>query len=96
MNNHNTYRTQTGRILNDSDIERIAAEVETTDCDIEVLRARQRGHALANAEPLEVVTVRIEPALKTAISARAKKDGITASSVHRQALRHFLGDPKSA
>ena len=29
-----TYRTRTGRLLTDADIERIAEEVEVTDCDL--------------------------------------------------------------
>jgi len=29
-----TYRTRTGRILTDADIERVAEDVATTDCDL--------------------------------------------------------------
>ena len=34
------YRSRTGRILTDADIERIAEEVATTDCDVEQVRTR--------------------------------------------------------
>jgi len=45
-----TYRTKTGRILSDADIEAIAAEVESDDFDIEDLKTRLRPggpHTLA-------------------------------------------------
>ena len=96
MTNKKTYKTQTGRVLTDDELERIAVEVETTDYDVEELRTRRRGRPSMGSEPLEVVTVRIEPELRAAISARAEKDGMTVSSVHREALRQFLGVPESA
>lgn len=96
MTSRKTYKTQTGRVLTDDDVERIAIEVETTDYDAEGLRARRRGRPSMGSEPLEVVTVRIEPELRDAISARAEKDGMTVSSIHREALRQFLDVPESA
>lgn len=96
MTNGKTYQTRTGRVLTDDDVESIAVEAETTDYNIEELRARRRGRPPMGSEPLEVVTVRIEPELRAAISARAEKDGMTVSSVHREALRQFLDVPGSA
>jgi len=93
MTKKRTYRTQTGQVLTDSDIARIAAEVETTEYDIEELKTRRRGRPLLGQAPSEVVTVRINPELRAAISDRAEKDGTTVSAIHREALRRFLLQP---
>ena len=91
-----TYHTDSGRALADDDIERIAAEVETADYDIEELRARRRGRPSLSSDPSEVVTVRIDSELRAALAERAEKDGTTVSSVHREALRQFLEVSKTA
>lgn len=47
-----TYRTSTGRVLTDADIERIAEEVETTDFDpaiAKILYPPDRRRASRNA-----------------------------------------------
>ena len=93
MAKQRTYQTRTGKALTDSDIARIAAEVESTEYDIEELKTRRRGRPLLGRAPSEVVTVRINPELRAAISARAKKDGTTISAIHREALRRFLLQP---
>lgn len=49
MTTQRTYQTRTGRVLTDSDIARIAAEVETTEYDIEELKTRRRGRPLPNS-----------------------------------------------
>ena len=90
MAKQRTYQTRTGKVLTDSDIARIAAEVESTEYDIEELKTRRRGRPLLGRVPSEVVTVRINPELRAAISARAEKDGTTVSVIHREALRRFL------
>ena len=93
MTTQRTFQTRTGRVLTDSDIDRIAAEVETTEYDIEELKTRGRGRPLLGRAPSEVVTVRIDPELRAAISDRAEKDGTTVSAIHREALRRFLLQP---
>lgn len=93
MAKQRTYQTRTGKVLTDSNIARIAAEVETTKYDIEELKTRRRGRPLLGRVPSEVVTVRINPELRAAISARAEKDGTTVSAIHREALRRFLLQP---
>lgn len=93
MTTKRTYRTRTGQVLTDSDIARIAAEVETTEYNIEKLKIRRRGRPLLGQAPSEVVTVRINPELRAAISARAERDGTTVSAIHREALRRFLLQP---
>ena len=96
MTNKKTYQTQTGKVLTDDEVERIAAEVEAADYDIEELRARRRGRPPLGSDPSEVVTVRIDSELRAALVARAEEDGRTVSSIHREALRHFLEISKTA
>ncbi|MDE0236253.1 MAG: CopG family transcriptional regulator [bacterium] len=93
MTTPRTYRTRTGQVLTDGDVARIADEVETTKYDIEELKTRRRGRPLLGRAPSEVVTVRINPELRAAISDRAEKDGTTVSAIHREALRRFLLQP---
>lgn len=93
MTTKKTYRTRAGQVLTESDIARNAAEVETTEYDIEELKTRRRGRPLLGQAPSEVVTVRINPELRAAVSARAEKDGTTVSAIHREALCRFLLQP---
>jgi hypothetical protein len=85
-----TYRTTTGRILTEVDLDAIAEEVETTDYDITTLRKRRRGRPAMGSGPAEVVPVRIDPELRAAVAARAETDGTTTSAIIREALRRFL------
>ena len=82
--------TKTGRIINDAELDAIADEVETTDYDIERLKARRRGRPAMGSGPAEVVPVRIDPELRAAIEARAEADHTSTSEIIRQALRKFL------
>jgi uncharacterized protein (DUF4415 family) len=92
MTKGKTYTTRTGKVLTDADIEAIADEVEQTDYDVEVLMARRRGRGrpMIGDAPSEVVPVRLDPALRQAVEARAEADHTTASDIIRQALKRFL------
>ncbi len=90
-----TYKTNTGRILSEADLDAIAEEVETSDYDVEALRKRRRGRPAIGSGPAEVVPVRIDPELRAAVKARAETDGTTTSEIIREALRRFL-DVKEA
>jgi hypothetical protein len=83
------YRTKTGRELTDADIEAAATEVEETDYDVAVLKAR-RGRPLLGSAPAEVVPVRLDPELREAIEQRAETEATTTSDVIRRALRAYL------
>ena len=85
-----TYKTNTGRILSEADLDAIAEEVETSDYDVEALRKRRRGRPAIGSGPAEVVPVRIDPELRAAVKARAETDGTTTSGIIREALRRFL------
>jgi uncharacterized protein (DUF4415 family) len=85
-----TYKTTTGRILSEADLDAIAEEVETSDYDVAALRKRRRGRPAIGSGPAEVVPVRIDPELRAAVTARAEADGTTTSEIIREALRRFL------
>lgn len=60
--------------------------------DVDALRGRPRGRGrpMIGEAPSEVVPVRLDPALRQAVEARAESDDTTASDIIRQALRRFL------
>lgn len=84
-----TYQTKTGKILTDADIEAMADEAEH-GYDVKVLKSRRRGRPMLGSGPSEVVPVRLDPALRQAVEARAEADHTTSSEVIREALRRFL------
>jgi hypothetical protein len=83
------HRTKTGKVLTDADIETLAAEVER-DYDVVSLKARRRGRPTMGSAAAEVVPVRLDPELKRAVEARARRDRTTTSEVIREAIRSFL------
>lgn len=84
-----TYRTKTGKLVTDTDIEEMADEAER-GYDVEMLKTRRRGRPLLGSAPAEVVPVRLEPELKEAVDARAEAEHLSASEVIRRALRKYL------
>jgi hypothetical protein len=83
-----TYKTKTGKVLTDSDIEALADEAER-GYDIEDLRRRPGRPSLGDG-PSEVVPVRLDPAMKAAVEAKAAADATSTSEVIREAIRRFL------
>jgi predicted transcriptional regulator len=51
---------------------------------------KRRGRPMIGEAPSEVVPVRLDPALRQAVEARAEADHTTASDIIRKALRRFL------
>ncbi len=84
-----TYRTNTGKVLTDEDIEALADEVERGH-DVELLKRRRRGRPMLGTAPAEVVPVRLDPDLKRAVEARADAEQTSTSEIIREALRRFL------
>lgn len=84
-----TYRTKTGKVLTDADIEAMADEAER-GLDVEELKGRRRGRPMLGSAPAEVVPVRLDPELKEAVEARAATEHTTPSEIIRRALRRFL------
>lgn len=91
MSEGTAYTTRTGKVLTDADIEAMADEAER-GYDVDALRQRRRGRGrpMIGEAPSEVVPVRLDPALRQAVEARAEADDTTASDIIRQALRNFL------
>ncbi len=77
--------------LTDALIEDLADEAEA-GYDVEQLKPRtRRGRPVIGADAADAtVVVRLEPALRSAVSARADHDGVNTSEVVRQALRQYL------
>lgn len=90
MTKPRTYTTASGRVLTDGDLDAIAAEVEDTDYDVEELKTRRRGRPRLGSAPAEVVPVRLDPELKSAVEARAEAEHLTTSEIIREALRRYL------
>ena len=84
-----TYRTASGKVLTDADIEALADEAEQ-GYDVETLTTRRRGRPMLGSAPAEVVPVRLDPTLKDAVEARAAAEHMTTSEVIREALRRYL------
>jgi hypothetical protein len=84
-----TYRTESGRVLTDADIEAMSDEAEQ-GYDVETLIARRRGRPMLGNAPSEIVPVRLDPKLKQAVEARAEADRTSTSEIIREALRRFL------
>jgi hypothetical protein len=84
-----TYKTRTGKVLTDAEIEALAHEAER-GYDVEALKARRRGRPMLGTAPAEVVPVRLDPDLKQAVEARAEAEHATTSEIIRRALRRFL------
>ncbi|MCC6227328.1 MAG: CopG family transcriptional regulator [Microthrixaceae bacterium] len=90
MSKPKSYTTATGRVLPDDDLDAIAEELEHADYDVEELKTRRRGRPLLGSAPAEVVPVRLDPELKSAVDARAEAEHLTTSEIIRKALRRYL------
>jgi len=84
-----TYKTKTGKVLTDADIEALADEAEL-GYDVNALKSRRRGRPMIGSGPAAVVPVRLDPDLKKAVEARAEAEHTTTSKIIREALRRFL------
>src|SRR5664280_1601302 len=90
VNDPKTYRTKSGRVLEDGDLDAMSADVESADYDVEQLKTRKRGRPAMGSAAADVVPVRLDPELRDAVESRAKSDETTTSDVIRRALKEFL------
>lgn len=86
-----TYRTKTGRVLTDADIEALADEAEH-GYDVEQL-ARRPGRPRIGSGPATVVPVRLHADLHAAVKAAAAAASTSLSELVRDALRVYLATP---
>lgn len=89
-----TYRTKTGRVLTDADIEALADEAEQ-GYDVEHL-ARKPGRPRMGAAPAVVVPVRLHADLHSAVKALAEAERTSVSELVRDALRNYLTAPATS
>lgn len=89
-----TYRTRTGRVLTDRDIEALADEAER-GYDVELLGAKP-GRPRMGSEPAVVVPVRLHANLREAVKTRAGRERTSVSELIRDSLRDYLASPTSA
>jgi hypothetical protein len=76
--------------LTDALIDKLTAEAEA-GYDVKQLKPRtRRGRPPIGAGAAEVVRVRLEPGMRSAVTARAEHDGVNTSEVIRQALQQYL------
>jgi hypothetical protein len=85
-----TYRTKTGRILTDADIQALADEAER-GYPTEKL-ARRRGRPRMGSAPAVVVPVRLHADFHAAMRAQATVESTSLSELVRDALRAYLAD----
>ena len=85
-----TYRTMTGKVLTENDLESMAEGVEHADYAVGEPKTRRVGRPAMGSGPADVVPVRIDPELRSAIDARAAADETTTSAIILAALRQFL------
>jgi uncharacterized protein (DUF4415 family) len=84
-----SYKTKTGKVLTDNDIEAMAAEEETAEYDVEELMTR-RGRPRSQNSMSETVQLRLDKDLRAALQERAEHDHTTPSDIAREALRRYL------
>jgi hypothetical protein len=85
-----TYgKTAGGKEITDELVEKLAEEAEA-GYDVEETLRRRVGRPPIGSAPATVESVRLEPELREALAARAKRDHETTSSVIRKALRSYL------
>ena len=90
MTDRRPRRTRSGRILTDDELEALAGEVVERDYDVDALKTRCRGRPPICSAPADVVPVRIDPELRSAIEARAQAEHATISEIICEAIRRFL------
>jgi hypothetical protein len=80
------YKTKTGRVLTDAEIEALADDAER-GYDVDRLITRRRGRPMLGRGPSEIVPVRLDPEMKRAVEARAEAEHQSTSEIIREAMR---------
>lgn len=85
---HKSHGTSRGVEITDAVIKELAEEAEA---GYEVVPLKHRGgRPLLGSGPADVVAVRLDPDLRSAVEAQAQADGSTASDVIRRAIRAYV------
>ena len=82
-------KTKSGVPIDEELVAKLATEAET-GYDVEETLRRRLGRPPIGSGPAVVESVRLDPELRQALSARADRDHEPTSSVIRKALRRYL------
>ncbi len=82
-------KTASGEPITDELVEKLAAKAEK-GFDVDEMLARRRGRPPIGSAAASVESVRLDPELRQALTARAERDHATTSAVIREALRRYL------
>ena len=83
-------RTASGAPITEKLVERLAAKAQD-GYDVEQTLRRRAGRPPLGSAAAGVESVRLDPDLRDALRARAKRDHETTSTIIRKALRDYLG-----
>lgn len=82
-------KTKSGKKIDDELVGKLAAEAEA-GYEVEETLRRRVGRPTLGSGPAGVESVRLDPELRSALAARAEREGEATSVVIRQALREYL------
>lgn len=86
-----TYgKTASGVPITDDLVDALAAKAEA-GYDVDEMLRRRGGRPPMGSAAASVESVRLDPELRDALSARAHQEQVTTSSIIRKALREYLG-----
>lgn len=88
-NRKRTFHTNTGEVLTDADLHRLADEYATKEFDLSTF-IRLPGRPMMGKSVANVVPVRLDDEVVDSLDSRAKCDDITRSEVIRRAIAAYL------
>ncbi|MEK7411535.1 MAG: CopG family transcriptional regulator [Actinomycetota bacterium] len=83
------FHTNTGEVLTDADLHRLADEYATKEFDLSTF-IRLPGRPLMGKSVANVVPVRLEDEVVDSLDSRARRDDTTRSDVIRRAIAAYL------
>lgn len=84
-----TYRSNTGEVLTDADLHRLADEYATKEFDLSTVK-RLPGRPMMGKSVANVVPVRLDDEIVESLDQCARRDDITRSDVIRRAITLYL------
>ena len=94
MNESHSYRTKSGRVLGQDELERLSAEAER-GYDVDRM-TRRAGRPRMGSAPAVVVPIRLHEALHSAVKSRADALRTSVSDLVRQAVVEYLDSEPTA
>ncbi|MHB1090845.1 MAG: ribbon-helix-helix domain-containing protein [Ilumatobacteraceae bacterium] len=88
-NRKRTFHTNTGEVLTDADLHRLADEYATKEFDLSTF-IRLPGRPMMGKSVANVVPVRLEDEVVESLDSRARRDDTTRSDVIRRAIAAYL------